>query len=374
MKLKVLLIEPFFTASHKKWAEELKEFSSHHIKILSLSGHHWKWRMHGGAVTLAEQFMQLDFKPDVILVTGMLDLTTFQSLTKSKTHNIPFAIYFHENQITYPWSPTDEDVKTERDNHYGFINYASVLAADVVLFNSDYHKTSFLSGLKTFLAKFPDYNNEGTIKAIEAKSQTLHLGMNLKKLDAYREEKTKNIAPLILWNHRWEYDKNPELFFETLYKLKEDGIKFRLAVLGESYSNVPLIFEEAKFKLKDEIIAFGFQGKRADYSKLLWQADIYPVTSNQDFFGGSVVEAMYCNCYPIFPNRLAYPEHLSIKYFPDNYYQTKDELLMKLKASILNINNLKSEDYSQYVQAYDWGKCISKYDKLLEDLSRHKAI
>ena len=31
--------------------------------------------------------------------------------------------------------------------------------------------------------------------------------------------KQKNDCAVILWNHRWEYDKNPELFFTTLFDL-----------------------------------------------------------------------------------------------------------------------------------------------------------
>ena len=42
---------------------------------------------------------------------------------RKKTKNIPTAIYFHENQISYPWSPRDRDKIQNRDNHYGFINY-----------------------------------------------------------------------------------------------------------------------------------------------------------------------------------------------------------------------------------------------------------
>ena len=36
-----------------------------------------------------------------------------------------------------------------------------------------------------------------------------------------------------------EHDKNPKLFFQTLYKLKDEGLDFRLVVMGESYSEVP---------------------------------------------------------------------------------------------------------------------------------------
>ena len=148
--LRIVLVEPFYSGSHKQWAEGLKQHSHHQIDIISMPGRHWKWRMHGAAVTLAQEFLSLDYKPDLILATSMLDLTTFLSLTRSKSHDIPVLLYMHENQITYPWSPQDRDVKHKRDNHYGFINYTSTLAADKVFFNSKYHLNSFLDALPGF--------------------------------------------------------------------------------------------------------------------------------------------------------------------------------------------------------------------------------
>ncbi|MCB0587349.1 MAG: DUF3524 domain-containing protein, partial [Phaeodactylibacter sp.] len=53
--MNILLIEPFLSGSHQKWAEGYRAHSRHNVRILSLKGRHWKWRMHGGAATLAEQ-------------------------------------------------------------------------------------------------------------------------------------------------------------------------------------------------------------------------------------------------------------------------------------------------------------------------------
>ena len=105
--MKILIIEPYFTGSHKQWAESYKIHSSHNIKILSLKGQFWKWRMHGGAITLARMFNAMHWLPDLIFATDMLDLNTFLSLTRNKSNGIQTAIYFHENQLSYPWSPSD---------------------------------------------------------------------------------------------------------------------------------------------------------------------------------------------------------------------------------------------------------------------------
>ena len=108
--MRILLVEPFHSGSHQQWAEGYQQHSQHEVQLLTLPGKFWKWRMAGGAVELANQFLNLDFRPDLILATDMLDLPTFLSLSRKKSAGIPIAIYFHENQITYPWSPTDEDL------------------------------------------------------------------------------------------------------------------------------------------------------------------------------------------------------------------------------------------------------------------------
>ena len=199
--------------------------------------------MHGAAITLAESVLALKDKPDLFLVTDMIQLSVFKALISAPFPKDPLAIYFHENQITYPWSQTDPDLSLRRDNHYGFINYTSALIADLVLFNSHFHKQSFLDSLPKFLHQFPDHKNLKTIETIKNKSEVLYVGINKPNLIVPRKEKEPKT---ILWNHRWEYDKNPELFFKLLQRLKAEGIQFRLIVVGESTQKHPTIFSKAK--------------------------------------------------------------------------------------------------------------------------------
>ena len=366
--MNILLLEPFFSGSHQQWAEGFQKHSKHSVNILSLPGRHWKWRMHGGAVSLASQFNELNESPDLILATSMLDLTTFLALTREKSSKIPTSIYFHENQLTYPWSPQDRDVKKKRNNHYSFINYASALAADKVFFNSEYHKESFLGALPKFLKQFPDKKGGDNVHVISKKSEVLHLGMDLVKFDDFKSsDKEKQSEATILWNHRWEYDKSPEEFFETLFILKDKGVSFNLIVLGEQNDVNPPIFDEAKEKLKAEIIHWGYADSFEEYARWLWRADILPVTSNQDFFGGSVIEAMYCDCFPLLPNRLAYPEHLPEELDREFLYE-EGELEARLETAIESVMGVRQVDYQSIVKKYDWGKLIEKYDTAFENL------
>ena len=332
--MKIVVIEPFYTGSHKKWIEGMQKHLPAEFTILSLPGRHWKWRMFGGAIPLAEQYKALNFSPDMILCSDMLNLTCFISLARVDRTTTKVAIYFHENQISYPWSVTDRDIELKRNNQYGFINYTSALVADVVFFNSNFHLTSFFKALRQLLSKMPDAKGLQTISSIIKKSSVLPLGLDLRRFDKH-QHKTKNTKPIILWNHRWEYDKNPESFFHILFELKSQKIPFQVAVLGQHYNNKPLIFTKASQELKNHIVVFGYQKLFKDYAYWLWSSNICLVTSRQDFFGISTIESMYCNCIPILPNRLVFPEYILESDQSASLYSSDEEALTLL------INKLK---------------------------------
>lgn len=362
----IALIEPYFTGSHAAWATEYARYSGHAIEILRLSGHWWKWRMHGGAVTLAETFLKSDALPDLLLVTDMLDLTTFLALTRQKTASLPAAIYFHENQICYPWSPDDRDISQKRDQHYGFINYSSALAADKVVFNSRYHQEAFFEELPRFLKQFPDQTELESVAIIRSKSCVLPLGFDFQRFDRpelqeQKEEYTER-APLILWNHRWEYDKNPDDFFQALFMLDEQGLDFRVAILGENFRQNHPIFGSAREKLRDKIVHYGYVEDSEDYAQWLHRADIVPVTSYQEFFGVSLVEALYCGCYPLLPKRLTYPELIPYETYPEIFYNNFEDLVEKLAAALDAIDTIRHHSFRHCVEHYSWQNMVSKYD------------
>ena len=318
--MKILYVEPFYSGAHKQWIDSYQKKSKHKIKILSHSGSHWKWRMHGAAISLSKEFLNLKDSFDLIIVSDMLNLPLFKVLCQSKIKKTKIIIYFHENQISYPLSDNNLDKKLNRDLHYAFINYSSSFVSNWNLFNSQYHLDSYIDGLEKYLKKMPDFKNLETIDKIKNKSSVLHIGCDLNNMKT-KIKKTNN-TPIILWNHRWEYDKNPEDFFHVLYKIKDKGLKFKVVVLGKKYSEYPSIFDEAKIKLSSEILYFGFCESHKEYVSWLNKADIIPVTSNQDFFGISIVEAIHMNNFPILPNRLSYRELLDDTKNPQIFYRT----------------------------------------------------
>lgn len=362
--MNILVIEPFYGGSHKQWLDGLASNSKHNILTLTLSDHHWKWRMSNAAVTMARRVKELNKTPDLIIVSDMLNLAEFKGLLPLRFQQIPIVLYFHENQITYPFQ---NEQKT--DFHYGLINFKSALCASEVWFNSAFHKETFLQALPDFLRKFPNPNEKGQIETIRDKSKIVPIGLDLDFLKIHQPEKVVyHNRAVILWNHRWEHDKNPEAFFQLLKTIKERGIEFKLIVLGEQFERSPEIFQEVPELFEEELIHFGFAQSKQEYAYWLWQADILPVTSDHDFFGISVVEAISCNVIPLLPKRLAYPEHLPEAYESSFFYKDERDMTNKLQRMIMNVSILRKQKTAHFVEKYNWKNIIVEYDEGFEKL------
>jgi glycosyltransferase involved in cell wall biosynthesis len=374
--MKILLLESFYASSHKQWADGLISSSNHYIELLSLPGRHWKWRMHHAGKYFAYEIVKLKSSYDMILCSDMMNVAEFRGLLSalgqmdSWFNSVPIITYFHENQITYPWSENDPDPDLKRDNHYGWINYVSCLSSDYILFNSNFHKNNFIKALPTFMKQFPHVPQNDFIDAIAEKSIAIPVGLDLKMLAT--KSKVRNKTPIILWNHRWEFDKNPRQFFNTLIDLKSKNIEFELIIAGESYNNYPKIFDEAKNALSDRIIHFGFVKNRGQYIDLLLKSDILPVTSNQDFFGISVIEAIAAGCTPLLPNRLAFPEHLEKSEFQNYYYNSPVDLNTKLSKFIEA--NCSSPLLRKHILKYDLNNIGPVYDEFFNQVNRSNSI
>lgn len=362
--MNVWLIEPYFTGSHEAWARGYREHSRHAVRLLTLPGHFWKWRMQGGALTLARQAQALGETPNLILATSMLNLPVFLAFAGRRFAHVPLVFYFHENQLTYPLRPGEK-----QDLGYGFINLVSALRADRVCFNSAYHRDSFLDELPRLLKHYPDYTELWTAEALMARSQVLPLGLDLARLDRFQPIEPRRGRPLILWNHRWEYDKDPETFFRALYTLADEGLDFGVLLLGENLRQEPREFLEARQRLGNRIVHYGYAPDLATYGRLLWQADIVVSTAIHDFFGAAVVEACYCGCFPILPQRLSYPELIPGEWHEVCLYNGWRGLLARLRQALTGRPEGAAESLRQQMAGYDWQKMAPLYDDLLDQVA-----
>lgn len=368
--LNVLLIEPFYSGSHKSWADAILQHSEHNIELLTLPGRFWKWRMHGAALSMAKAVCGKNKYYDVILASDMLDLALLKAMIPGDCYGI-LALYFHESQFAYPRQEGDNDLKEGRDRHYSWINYSAACVADVVFWNSQFHQDSFLQAIPAFLKAFPDHREDYS-ENIRDKSKVLYVGLNLEEINSVQPPEREGKA-LLLWNHRWEYDKNPLLFFETLFELKRRGIWFELAVLGKSHKSQPDIFDRARKELKEEIVQWGYADKKEDYLKWVWKADILPVTANQEFFGISVMEAVATNTIPLLPRRLVYPEHFNEDWQRRQFfYDHPKQLVDKLQRFVLDVRLLREQKTNHLAIKYDWKKLIAEYDDQFKRISLKK--
>ena len=374
--MKIALISPYHGGSHHAWAEGFRQRSTHEVAFFTLPARFWKWRMHGGAVTLARQFLREAARPNLLLATDMLDLTTFLALTRPHAGRLPVVLYMHENQLTYPL-PAEGDggpmrrQQGERDLHYAFINYASMLAADCVLFNSHFHRRSFFDALPNFLKHFPEYNELETVEETAAKSRVLPAGVDAERL--LRPEGLTPVSsvgaehpPLIIWNQRWEYDKNPAAFFRALYTVAAEGIPFRLALCGESFRQQPAEFEEAQERLAKQIVHVGY-AEPERYRSLLWEAEVTVSTAIHEFFGISILEAVTCHTLPILPRRLSYPELLPEAFHRRLLYEDEDGLLQRLRWALTEREKARAAAavLAPKMAAFAWREVAARYDALL---------
>ena len=138
-------------------------------------------------------------------------------------------------------------------------------------------------------------------------------------------------------------------------------------VLGENFSKSPEIFNKSKKYFKDHILHWGYAESFEDYAKWLWRSHILPVTSNQEFFGVSVMEAIYCGIWPILPMRLTYPELIPNNSI--NFYKEKDELYQKIKWALKNYKVIDTKNLKKRARMFCWRNMKNKYDKSIRKIS-----
>ncbi|HKI46897.1 MAG TPA: DUF3524 domain-containing protein [Balneolales bacterium] len=372
--MNILMLEPFLGGSHKAFLEGIQQHSRHNIIPVTLPGRHWRWRMHGGGVSLALKSKELADDVDLIFASSMINLSAFLALTRPRFDKIPVIMYMHENQITQPL-PAGQ----VRDNTFGYLNYLNALVADQLVFSSHFHHDSFMAALPDFLDQFPDQQHPDTIEWIRNASRVLHSGIDLSVFDEQPDTRNLNQHKVIVWNQRWTFDKNPGLFFRVMNRLDDAGFRFDLVLAGDNRHDKPEEFEKAWRRYGNRIIHYGYVDDIQSYSKLLHKGDIVVSTADHEFFCVAIMEAIYCGCHPVLPNRLTYPELI-----PDNLrqpllhapilYDDEDEMFRILKDLLGNkTRRLPKTTLKKINQHLDWSRIIGKYDDLFEELAEKRA-
>ena len=356
--MNIFLLEPYFTGSHRQWAEGYRDNSAHQVHLVTHEGQFWKWRLQGGFVTLAEELRKAiadHGKPDLVLATSLLDLAGLLGLARRELAGVPALLYMHENQVTYPVVG-----RTKRDPTHALANWTAVLAADAVAFNSEFHRGAFFAALPDFLGSFPDQRHHYLLDGAREKSIVLPVGVDLRRID--REDGERGDPPLILWNHRWDPDKAPEVLLGALLELAGGGVEFRVALAGQRFVKQDDEHLAATAALGDRVVAAAHLSE-AEYLRMLRSADIVVSTALQEFFGVSLVEAMYAGALPIVPDRLVYPERIPEALRERCLYRTPAQLVERLTAALAAPPAPEDRAVLRAaVEAFDWSVVTPRYD------------
>ncbi|BHH82998.1 tRNA-queuosine alpha-mannosyltransferase domain-containing protein [Desulforhopalus sp. 52FAK] len=357
---KILILEPYFGGSHKHFLEGLMKTVDAEYVILSLPARKWKMRMQLSAQWFVEQLE--GFEPqkrqfDTVLCSTFIDVAVFRALVcrlPGWNTLAKICLYFHENQFAYPNRTDDKSLY-----HFTAINFNSALAADSIAFNSEFNRASFLKGCKRYLKFASDMKFTGLLDKMISSSVVIHPGIEFSLIDRNRRKDTSH-QPVIVWNHRWEHDKNPDEFFEGLRHLKQKDIDFKLIVLGQSFHNSPDCFVRGKREFKEEILHYGFSDSYDNYVKLLSQGTVVVSTSVHEFYGISVIEAVRAGCRPLLPNRLSYPE-----LFPAKYLYDQKTFPSQLEKIVRENRTIRSTTALELTRNFSWPALKSDYDRWL---------
>lgn len=395
-------MEAFHGGSHKQLIDLLKE-NIDRCAVFTLPAKKWHWRARTAALHFSQSIPTCP-SYRVLFTSSVLNLCELVAL-RPDLACLKKVLYFHENQLVYPVRKDQE-----RDFQYGYNQVLSCLVSDVVVFNSVFNMDSFLSSISSFMKKIPDHRPRDLDLLIRPKCVVLHYPIQFPDVtrllpkhkllrrpaeidviitpqdeqlmprpeqeDPHQstseprtdqgpvsEEDTEDqMKPLhIVWPHRWEHDKNPELFFSTLIKLKERGLHFHLSVLGETFTDPPEVFLEARRLLDCHILNWGFLSSKDDYLQVLCQADVVVSTAKHEFFGVAMLEAVHCGCYPLCPKALVYPE-----IFPAEYlYSTPEQLCKQLQTLCRRPDVARKHVVKVDTSSFSWTSLKERFESLL---------
>jgi glycosyltransferase involved in cell wall biosynthesis len=329
--LRILALEPWLRGSHEGFLAHWSERSRHDVRVIGLAARDWKWRMRSAAFELARRLLQESIEaPDVLFASDYVDLPALYGWLAPHWREIPCIAYFHENQLTYPERPDEEP--RERDLHFGFTNMMSALRASRVVFNSRFHRDEFARASSELLARMPRPNPRAALAAKLAAAHVIAPGIDLEAIELGAGGDRR--APLrVLFNHRWEHDKDPLAFLAAVRDAARNGARLELVLLGESFETLPPGAGERHDELAPVGEERGFVADRAHYASLLRSCDVAVSTARHEFFGVAIAEAMAAGCTPLVPRRLAYPELVPSELHARSLYDDGADLSRRLERA-----------------------------------------
>ena len=344
---KALLLSGYHALSQQAWAEFLVHSCTHYQwQTIALPARFFAWRMRGAPLSLSAQNDPLLHQHYQLLVaTSSIDLAVVQSIYPT-LRQVPSILYFHENQFAYP---TDNQPKAVID--WQMVNLYAALRADALVFNSDYNRQSFLSGVAALMKKLPDLVPQHLCTGLAHKAQVMPVAIAAPRPG--RAQEPTGATWRLLWNHRWEWDKGPELLLAIVAQLAACNFPFKLILTGQQFRTIPAALRELCARFPDYLEQSGYIESREDYRALLQHCDIVLSTAIHEFQGIAIMEAVSHGCVPLLPDRLSYPE-----FFAQSYrYQHSDSIEQQAASAVSRLQAWRAQslpevpDLSDFYQA-----------------------
>ncbi len=306
--MRILLLSAYDADSHQYWHQGLvTHFPEHQWTVLALPARYFSWRLRGNSLSWAfgESAALLNQPYDLIIATSMTDLSSLRGFVPALSQT-PTLLYFHENQFAYPESGNEfKSVEPK------ILNIYSALAADHIAFNTRYNRDTFFTGAQALLKKLPDQIPAGLIEGLKEHASVLPVPLHD---SCYLPHQPQAGTLQIIWNHRWEFDKGPELLYQALATLHAEKTDIRCHIVGQQFRNIPPAFNKIRDEFSSIIGRWGYIESITEYRQLLQSADVVLSTALHDFQGIAVLEGVAAGAIPVIPDRLAYTELFDSQY------------------------------------------------------------
>lgn len=365
--MRVDLVEPYYGGSHRAWVDGLVAHCGHVIEPVTMPAHAWRWRMRGAAATLAPALVARATEvgpPGVLVASDMVDLADLLARVRTTHRDVPTALYLHENQLTYPRRPGEP-----LDVGLAWITWRNLTIADEVWCNSAFHRDELLAGLPPFLEAVPDHDQLGLLDEVAAKLRVIPVGVDLPAF----VPGPRPTPPLVVSNQRWHHDKDVGAVVRAMVRLSDDGIEFRVAVVGDHTGGHADEIGPLLDRLGDRVVARGHQD-RAAYLRLLGEAEVVVSAARNEFYGIAVIEAVAAGAVPVLPAAVAYPEIMPASVH-DLVLYPPGSLGTALRAAITDApaRRERAEGLAGAMAIHDWAVVAPRYDDELTRLAASRT-
>lgn len=372
-RLRIALIEPFYAGSHAAWADGYRSHSTHDVRLISRPGGPWRWRLQASGPSLGAELAVAGRRRsfDAVVVSSMTDTAQLVGVARRTIGSAPVIAYRHESQLLYPQVPGEK-----LPVGIALAEWAGLVAADRVIFNSEFHRRALLDAVPGLLATGDEPDAVQLIDGVAARSAVIPVGVDLSTIGPSRRPDERSDPPTVLFCHRWHHDKDPEGCLDSLIALADAGVEFGLIMCGDDDLPDDSAIRRRLRRLADRVISAGHLD-RDRYLDALHRSDVVVSTATQEFFGVAVVEAIAAGCVPLVPDDLAYPDAIPGRFHAAALYRRDQpgEFETRLTATLADIEAARASVHglAEAMTAYDWSVVAPELDAFVStEVRRHR--